>query len=68
MKKFFIQKAFVLTTLFFVFLALFSFAAFRETGQVCAQAQSCIRELKPAQHSEMLWEVVSRQFLTLLSI
>ena len=68
MKKFFTQKAFLLITLLFVSLAAFSFAAFRETEQVCKEARNCCKITRKAQNSEMLWEVVARHFLSLVSI
>ncbi|WP_121352466.1 hypothetical protein [Flavisolibacter nicotianae] len=68
MQKFFTQKAFLLLTLFFILIAGFSFAAFRETEQVCTQVKSCCKMTQPARSSEMLWEVVSRQFLSLVSL
>lgn len=68
MQKFFLQKAFLLFTLLFICIAAFSFAAFRETGQVCHSVKTCCRVAHPVKSSEMLWEVVSRQFLSLVSI
>ena len=62
------QKAFAFFTLFFVLLALASFAAFRETEQVYAGARSCLNSIAPAQKGEMLWEMVFRQFLSLISL
>jgi hypothetical protein len=68
MKKFFTQKAFLLITLLFISLAAFSFAAFRETEQVCTAAKSCCKMAHPAKGGEMLWEVVARHFLSMVSI
>ena len=68
MKKFFTQKAFLLLTLFFVSIAALSFAAFKETEQVCTSAEQACQSVKPAKGNEMLWEVVSRQFLSLVSL
>jgi hypothetical protein len=62
------QKALSLFTLLFVLLAVASFAAFRETEPIYTGAQSCLKASAPAQSSEMLWEVVFRQFLSLISI
>ncbi|HZH37981.1 MAG TPA: hypothetical protein VEX65_11925 [Flavisolibacter sp.] len=67
MKKFFTQKAFLLLTLLFVLLAAASFAAFRETEQVCQQVQ-CAKVTSHEKNGNMIWEVVSRQFLSLLAI
>lgn len=61
------QKALFFCTLFFVLLALLSFAVFHETEQVCAEARSYLNVASPAHQGEMLWEVVCRQFLLLVS-
>lgn len=61
------QKAFFLFTLFFVLLAFVSFAAFRETSQVYTCSQNCFKIEAPTQDGGMLWEVVFRQFLSLIS-
>ena len=68
MQKIGTQKAFLLFTLLFVFLALFSFAAFHETEPLYTEARFCLKMAAPAQDSGMLWEVVFRQFLSLISI
>lgn len=69
MKKFFTQKAFLLFTfLFFFSIAAFSFAAFQETNEVGTNAKGACKAVKPAKNSEMLWEVVSHQFLSLVSL
>jgi hypothetical protein len=62
------QKAFFFSTLFFVLLALASFAAFWETESICAGAEACLKATSPAEKGTMLWEMVFRQFLTLISI
>jgi hypothetical protein len=67
MQRFFTKKAFLLLTLLFVSFAAFSFAAFRETEEVCSRVKAACSTAKPAKSSEMLWEVVSRQFLSLVS-
>ncbi len=67
MQKSFTHKTFLLFTLIFVLIAMASFAAFRETEQVGAGAKTCMK-VAPAENGEMLWEVVSRRFLSLLSI
>ena len=68
MKKFFTQKAFLLFTLFFVSMAAASFVAFQETAQVCTTAEEACKAVKPAKGGDVLWEVVSRQFLSLITI
>jgi hypothetical protein len=68
MQKISTQKAFLLFTLLFVLLAMASFAAFRETEPLYTGARSCLNSAVPAQNGEMLWEVVFRQFFSLISI
>lgn len=62
------KKAFLLFTLLFVLLAVASFALFRDASPVCSTAGSCLPMTSSAQNGQMLWEVVCRQFLTLISI
>jgi hypothetical protein len=68
MQKNYTLKAFFLSTLFFVLLAFVSFAAFRDPSQVYTCSQTCFKIAAPAQEGGMLWEVVFRQFLSLISI
>jgi hypothetical protein len=68
MQKFFTPKAFILLTLVFVFIAAASFAAFKETEVVCAEARQCLKTAPVQKSGEIIWEVVSRQFLSLISI
>ena len=68
MQKISAQKAFLFFTLVFVLIAVASFTAFRETEQACSQAQSCLNLAPAPKGSEILWEMVSRQFLSFLTI
>jgi hypothetical protein len=68
MQRAFTKKAFVLLTMLFVLFAAISFAAFRQTEKVCRAARNTCSVSKPAKSSEVLWEVVSRQFLSLVSL
>jgi len=68
MQKFFTPKAFLLLTLLFVGIALFSFAAFHETVEVSTSVKNTCNAIKASKNSEMLWEVVSRQFLSVVSL
>jgi hypothetical protein len=68
MKRFFTQKAFLLITLLFVFFAAASFAAFRETKQLSTEAKTCYKVNQPSKNGSMLWEVVARHFLSMVSI
>ncbi len=61
------QKALLFFTLLFIVLAAASFAAFRETEQVYDGAKTCLKYATPSQNSEMLWEMLFRPFLSLMS-
>lgn len=68
MQKFFTQKALILFTLAFVLIAVASFVAFRETEQVCLEAKCTLKEMSPTQQGEMIWEALSRRFVSFLSV
>lgn len=67
MQKFSTPKAFLCLTLLFVLIAVASFAAFKETEQLCSQANGCQIDA-PLKNGEMFWDVISRQFLTLFPV
>jgi hypothetical protein len=67
MQKIYTQKALLLFTLLFMVLAAASFAAFRETEQVYTGAEACMKYACSTQESKMLWEVIFRPFLSLMS-
>ena len=71
MKRAFTTKAFTLFTVLFVVIAAFSFAAFRETEQVCSLTKKC-SQASPAEKgskgTEMIWDGFSRRFISLVSI
>lgn len=67
MQKISTHKAFAFFTLLFVLIAVASFAAF-ETEQVCTQAQACLKTAPAPKGTEMLWELLSRQILSVLTI
>ncbi|HET7899191.1 MAG TPA: hypothetical protein VFL47_16005, partial [Flavisolibacter sp.] len=68
MQKLFLPKAILLLTLLFGSVAVASFAAFRETKAVSTSVKDTCSNLKPAKNTEMLWEVISRQFLSAISL
>lgn len=68
MKKAFVPKAFLLFTLLFVAIAAASFAAFQEQEEVCAGWAKTCNAAKPGKTNELLWEVVARRILSLVSI
>lgn len=56
--------AYILFCLLFIFIAVASFAAFTETEELCNQAAECLKP-ESLRNGEMIWEVASRQFLSL---
>ncbi|HEV7334032.1 MAG TPA: hypothetical protein VGN63_23560 [Flavisolibacter sp.] len=68
MQKSSAPTAYILFTLLFVLIAVASFAAFTEAEEMCVQAEYCLRPASDPSNGEMIWEVISRQFLTLLPI
>ena len=67
MQKSSAPTAYILFSLLFILIAVVSFAAFTGTEEICAQAADCLKP-ESIQNGEMIWEVVSRQFLSLLPI
>lgn len=61
------NKAFLLFTLFFVFIAAFSFAAFQETEAVCSEAKKCSQAKPLNTNGEMIWDVFSHGLISLIS-
>ena len=63
-------KAFLAFTLFFMLIAAFSFAAFRETEELCTGgAEKCSQQTSPSEKGgEMLWDSFSRRFVSLVTI
>lgn len=55
-------------TLVFTLIAALSFAAFHQADDFCSAAKNCSRQAPPKNGSEMLWDGVSRHFVSLLSI
>ncbi|MDQ3279729.1 MAG: hypothetical protein M3Q06_15490 [Bacteroidota bacterium] len=68
MQKSSVTTAYILFSLLFILIAVASFAAFMETEELCGQAKACLQEAPPTTNGEMIWEVISRQFLSLVSI
>ena len=67
MQKSSTPTAYILFSLLFILIAVASFAAFTGTEEICAQTAECLKP-EPVRNGEMIWEVVSRQFLSLLPI
>ena len=67
MRKTSTPAAYILFPLLFVLIAVASFAAFTETEELCTQAAECLKP-ESIRNGEMIWEVASRQFLSLFPI
>jgi|GEM_PF-4843524 len=63
-------KAFIGFTLLFMLIAAFSFAAFRETENICTgETNNCSQQGAPSEKGgEMLWDSFSRRFVSLVTI
>ena len=63
-------KALIGFTLFFMLIAAFSFAAFRETDGICTgEGKKCSQQGNPSERGgEMLWDGFSRRFVSLVTI
>lgn len=56
-------------TILFMMIAAFSFAAFRETGELCTQAKTCTPAAPTeSKGGEMLWDGFSRRFVSFVTI
>lgn len=64
MKKVFRSRAFFLALLFILFVSAFSFIAYAKSRSVCAEAQDCCLKTESGNGSEMLWDILSRQFVS----
>jgi hypothetical protein len=60
------NKAFILFTLLFISIAIFSFAVFQETEKACNEVKKC-SEAAPSNNGEMIWDVFSRRLISLVS-
>jgi hypothetical protein len=69
MKKVFINKWFLLAAFLTVSLSAFSFIAYKNS-QICTFTKECCQN-KPTesnQRSDMLWDVISKQFTSFISV
>ncbi|HZH64211.1 MAG TPA: hypothetical protein VEY10_04910 [Flavisolibacter sp.] len=61
------NKAFSLFTLFFIAIAVLSFASFQETEALCNEIKKCT-QLRPApKNGQMIWDVFSQGLISLVS-
>ena len=56
-------------TVLFMMIAAFSFAAFRETEEICSQAKNCTQQAPSrSKGGEMPWDGFSRRFVSFVAI
>ena len=55
-------------TALFMLIAAISFAAFRETEELCPQAKTCTQPVQTRKGGEMLWDGFSRRFVSFVTI
>jgi hypothetical protein len=69
MRKVFINKWFILAAFLTISLSAFSFVAFKKTQSVCTITEQCPRNAtESGQKSDMLWDVISKQFASFISV
>jgi hypothetical protein len=61
-------KAFLLFTLLFVLIAICSFVLFGRAEPPVEEAPCCIHMTSASAKGELLWELLSKKFLTFVSI
>jgi hypothetical protein len=65
MKKVVQSRAFLLAVLFVLIASAFSFIAYSKSkAAVCSSAGGCCLKTEPAGSSEMIWDALSRQFIS----
>lgn len=64
MKKVFTGKIVLIAVLFVLLVSAFSFIAYTKTRSVCSRAEECCTKEQPQGSSEMLWDILSRQFVS----
>ena len=63
------NKVLIGLTALFMMIAAFSFAAFRETENVCSQAKNCTQPSPSrSKGGEMPWDGFSRRFVSFVAI
>jgi hypothetical protein len=70
MRKVFINKWFFLAVCLTISLSAFSFIVYKKTQATCSASGNCLQQApsEPAQRSDMLWDVISREFTRFVSI
>jgi hypothetical protein len=69
MRKVFINKWFFLAAFLTLSLSAFSFVTYKKTQSACSAATNCYQNSSKAnQKTDLLWDVLSRQFSNFISI
>jgi hypothetical protein len=61
------NKALIGLTALFMLIAAFSFAAFRESEEICSEAKNCTQPA-PSKGGEMIWDGFSHHFVSFVTI
>ena len=61
-------RALIGFTIVFMLIAAVSFAAFRETDELCGEANTCTEQVPVKKGGEMLWDSFSRQFISRVAL
>jgi cell division protein FtsL len=64
MKKVFKSRILLLVLLFILLISAFSFIAYSKTRSLCSNTGECTIKTESNSSSEMLWDVLSRQFVS----
>lgn len=64
MKKVIQSRIFLLAILCMLLISAFSFIAYTRSRAVTSEAEECCLKTNPDGGSEMLWDVLSRQFVS----
>jgi hypothetical protein len=67
MRKVFINKWFILASALTLTLSIFSFIAYKKVEPICSVTQPG-RLADPDKNTDLLWDVLSRQFSSFISI
>ncbi|HEU4633878.1 MAG TPA: hypothetical protein VFS22_07835 [Flavisolibacter sp.] len=64
MKKVFQSRVFLLVALIMILASAFTFIAYTNSHTVCPEGVECSIRPEPGAGSEMLWDILSRQFVS----
>jgi cell division protein FtsL len=64
MKKVFTGKIVLIAVLFVLLVSAFSVVVYTKTRSMCSRTEECCIREQPQGSSEMLWDILSRQFVS----